>query len=101
MDFALGPGQEIVIAGDPDEETTRKMVAAVHTAFLPNRVLMFRGREDDAGKLAALAPYTENLRPGDRQPTVYLCQDRACRSPITDLEELQRTLDSSKYSSTE
>ena len=94
VDFALGPGQEIVIAGDLDQETARKMVEIVHAAFLPNRVLMFRGSGEDAEKLAALAPFTANLRPGGSQPTVYICEDRACRSPITNLDELQRALGS-------
>jgi uncharacterized protein YyaL (SSP411 family) len=94
VDFALGPNQEIVIAGDLGWETTRNMVDTVHKAFLPNRILMFRGMDEDAGKLGELAPFTATLRPRGNQPTVYLCENHACRAPITNLDELQRVLGS-------
>jgi uncharacterized protein len=92
VEFVLGPNQEIVITGDLAGETTRNMVETVHTAFLPNRVLMFRGMDEDAGKLGELAPFTVNLQPGASQPTVYICENHACRSPITQLDELQQAL---------
>jgi uncharacterized protein len=94
VDFALGPSREIVIAGDLERETTRKMVETIHVAFLPNRVLIFCGRAEDAGRLAALAPFTVDLQPKDAEPTVYICENFACRSPITNREELERVLGS-------
>jgi uncharacterized protein len=92
VDFALGPSKEIVVAGDLGGEPTQKMIETIHTACLPNRVLMYRGRGKDAARLAALAPFTEDLPIGDSLPTVYICENYACRSPITDLEELRAML---------
>jgi len=92
VDFALGPSKEIVIVGDFGGEATQKMIEIVHTAFLPNRVMMYRGRGEEAARLAALAPFTEGLPTGDGQPTVYMCENYACRNPITDLDELRAML---------
>jgi uncharacterized protein YyaL (SSP411 family) len=92
VDFALGPSQEIVLAGDLGQEETRNMVEAVHAAFLPNRVLMYRGIGEAARKLAGVAPFMSDLQPSDGQPTIFICQNYACRSPITALAELKQVL---------
>jgi uncharacterized protein len=92
VDFALGPSREIVITGDLEKESTQKMIEAVHAAFLPNRVLMHLGRAEDVGRLAALAPFAAALAPNDGEPIVYICENFACRSPISDLVELERVL---------
>ena len=92
VDFALGPGQEFIITGDLGQETTQRMVEAIHTPFLPNRVLLHRGQGEEAVKLADLAPFTRDLRAGDGQAAVYLCENFACRNPITKIDELKRAL---------
>jgi uncharacterized protein len=94
VDFALGPSKEIVIAGDLGGEPTQKMIETIHGAYLPNRTLMYRGSGKDAVKLAVLAPFTEDLPTGDNQPTAYICENYACQSPITDLDELMASLTS-------
>ena len=50
VDFALGPGKEIVIAGDLGQEATQRMVATIHRAFSPNRVLMHRGPGEECSE---------------------------------------------------
>ena len=94
MDFALGPSREIVIAGDLERESTRQMVETIHRAFLPNRVLMHCGGSEDAKRLAALAPFIADLQPNDKEPKVYICENYACRSPITNPDELRQALGS-------
>jgi uncharacterized protein len=94
VDFALGPGKEIVIAGDLSEEPMQKMIETLHTAFLPNRVMIYRGKGEEVARLAALAPFTEGLPTGDGRPTVYICEDYTCRTPITDFDELKTILTS-------
>ena len=92
VDFALGPSKEIVIAGDLGLELTQRIVEAVQSAFLPNRVLMHSGSGADEVKVAALVPFIEDLPLGDGQPTVYICEDFACRHPITIIDELKQVL---------
>ena len=92
VDFMLGPSQEIVIAGDPGLEESREMIAFVQRSFLPNKVLLFRAEGDAGRKLLALSPFVGGMRPLNKRPTVYLCENYTCQTPLTDLAALQATL---------
>jgi uncharacterized protein len=95
VDFALGPGLEIAIAGDLDRESTQKMVESLHAPFLPNRVLIHSRKPEEAERLVALAPFAADLQSNNGEPTVFICENYACRIPITNRDELQRVLGSS------
>jgi hypothetical protein len=90
LDFALGPSQEIVIAGDADTPDTREMVRAVQQTFHPNRTLVLRNK-GDAG-IARIAPYVEKLGELDGKPVAHICENFACRQPVTRLDELKSAL---------
>jgi uncharacterized protein YyaL (SSP411 family) len=91
VDFAVGPSQEIVIAGDLESEETQAMVEAVHQAFMPRRVLMLKTSRDGE-RLVALSPFLRDLHPMDGKPTVYICENHACKKPVTSLGELKSVL---------
>lgn len=42
LDFAFGPGREIVIAGERGEETTERMLAFIQTTYHPRTINLFR-----------------------------------------------------------
>ena len=92
VEFALGPAQEIVIAGDPASPVTKEMQAVVQRAFLPNRVLLFKPVGAEGERLAAVCAYAQSLHPVDRQPTAYICENYACQKPITAIDELRQSL---------
>ncbi len=92
VDFMLGPSQEIVIAGDPGLEESREMIAFVQQSFLPNKVLLLRPEGEAGQKLSTLSPFVEGMRPVDKRPTVYLCENYTCKAPLTDLATLKAAL---------
>ncbi len=94
LDFMLGPGQEIVISGDPSLEVTRRMISAVQSKFLPNMVLLLRPPGPDGERLARLAPFVAPMVPKENQPTAYVCQQYACKTPITQIDQLNAVLES-------
>ena len=92
LDFVVGPSKEIVIAGDPQEETARAMIALLQRRFVPNKVVLLR-REGEAGKeLTALSPFVAGMVPVGKKPAVYLCEGYTCRSPLTDVAALKNAL---------
>ena len=96
LDFMVGPAQEIVAAGDPADPLTQEMIAEVHRAFLPNKVLLFLPDEgEERDRLLKAAPFLESFRSLNGRPTIYLCSRFTCRSPITEVKELKRVLDES------
>lgn len=93
VDFALGPGQEIVVAGGRGDERTQALVAVLHRKFHPHRVLLLHEPGGDGAALARLSEYVEPLAPVDGRPAAYVCENFTCRRPITDVEVLRSNID--------
>jgi len=83
LDFALGPSQEIVIAGEAGEPETREFLRAIYSRFIPNKVVALPSE---------LIPFTENQLPVKGKATVYVCKNYVCKFPVTEVSELEQLL---------
>ena len=92
LDFAAGPGREIVIAGEPGAEDTRALVRAVHQTFLPGRVLLLRPAGAAEPEIARLAPYAAAMTAIDGRAAAYVCRNYACELPVVEVGELKELL---------
>jgi uncharacterized protein len=92
LDLALGPAGEIVIAGEPASEEARAMVHAVRRRFLPRQVLLMNS-PGEARVLHAVAPALRAQAPVGGRATAYLCENFACKAPVTDAGSLEALLD--------
>ena len=92
FDFMFGPTQEIVIAGDPSLDSTMDMISAVRSRFLPNKVVLMHQNGPDGKRLEALSPFVEMMVPIKRKATAYVCEQYACKVPVTDAGELEELL---------
>ena len=88
LGFMIGPSQEIVIAGDPGLETTQAMVDIIRSKFLPNKVVLLHPDGSDGKRLVAISPFLREMVSAGNQPTVYVCEQYACQTPIQDGREL-------------
>lgn len=87
VDFLLGPTREIVIVGKPDSTDVKRMAAAVQRPFLPRQVVLFRP-VDGGDEISRLAPYTSELVAESGVATAYVCENFACRLPVTQVDDL-------------
>ncbi|MDG2380698.1 MAG: thioredoxin domain-containing protein [Pirellulaceae bacterium] len=81
LDLYLGPFHELVVIGDPQQSTVASALRDLSGRFLPRSVLACRPVASTKMGTAALDPIfagKESFSP----PTVFLCQDFACRPPI-------------------
>ena len=85
VDFALGPTQEIVIAGDPSADDTRQMVKALHARYLPRAIVLLHSSGAAGKAIERLAPYVAQQGPLRGQATAYICENFICQLPITDV----------------
>ncbi|MDY0039953.1 MAG: thioredoxin domain-containing protein [Desulforhabdus sp.] len=92
VDFAVGPSREIVIVGEAGQEDVRLMVDVLHRPFLPNRVVLLKQGGEAGRRLVELANYLEPLTQVRGEPTVYICENYACRTPITQVEALNSAI---------
>jgi uncharacterized protein len=78
LDLHFSPPRELAVIGSPDSDVARAALAA----FEPNTVVAF-GPSDDV-------PLLQGKGPVGGRPAVYLCENFACRAPITEAGALGR-----------
>ena len=85
LDFGEGPSFEVVIAGHPDADDTQAMLKALHTPYIPNKVVLLRpdGEAEAAAAIVAIAPFTEAQHSRDGAATAYVCRHFQCEQPTT------------------
>ncbi|MFW3146044.1 MAG: thioredoxin domain-containing protein [Thermoplasmatota archaeon] len=88
----LGPSKEIVIAGEPADRKTMRMVEVLRDAYAPHKVVLLKGTGGEARKLEALAPFTADSVMIHGKPTAYVCEGWSCKVPTNDPEMLRDQL---------
>ena len=88
LEFLEGPSFEIVIAGKTGAQDTQAMLDAARRAFLPNRVLLLRPQGAGSGAIAAIAPYTKDMKADGGRATAYVCRNFACAKPVRTVDEM-------------
>jgi len=85
-----GPAEVAVVGAAADPRT-----AALHRAALlmaPPGAVLALGDGDPAGAGPAAVPLLDGRRPVGGSPTVYVCRNFTCRTPLTDPMELREAL---------
>lgn len=85
--FSRGKGSEIVIVGDRNSASVQSFIDKINKSFMPYSVVVVKD-VDEAEALKKLVPYTEGQNMVDDKATAYICENFACRTPITDVNKL-------------
>ena len=91
VDFGIGPSYEVVISGDTRSDDTKKMLLAIRSRFIPKKVIILRPVED-AEEIDSITGFTEYQNSIEGKATAYVCQNHACKSPTTDVDEMLELL---------
>jgi uncharacterized protein YyaL (SSP411 family) len=92
LSFQLGPVRELVIAGDADAEDTKRMLELIRGQFLPNVAVLFHDPGKADSVLYELVPFVKNQAAVKGKATAYVCENYACKKPVTDLREFESLL---------
>ena len=87
VDFALRPGQEVVITGDPDKSDTRQMLEALNLNFAPHKIALVKS-DQNAERLAKFAGFTDGLQLVKGKATAHICSGFACKEPTSDIRDM-------------
>lgn len=82
LDFYLSTPKEIVIIGPRNSPATSDLLRPLYSMWLPNKVVAARD-PDDPAPLSGLKLF-EDRQMINNQPTAYVCQNYACKTPVTD-----------------
>jgi uncharacterized protein YyaL (SSP411 family) len=88
LDFIIGNPKEIVLAGDM--EGLKEMLREIRNRPMPNKVVSYSPTENSV--LSVNLPILEGKIPINKKPTVYICQNYTCKSPVTDMDSLKKQL---------
>ncbi len=72
VDFQLEEPRRVVIAGNPNDAKFKELLAAAHSVYQPNKVIL--------GNVGAVEEFAKTL-PAKNGPVVYLCTGTACQPP--------------------
>ena len=88
LDDFLHPSQEVAIVGDPEDPATQALLAVVRRRYLPHTVVALKrpGAENPL-------PLLEGRGLVNGKPAAYVCENFACKLPVTDVDELSRLLE--------
>jgi len=92
LDFALGPSFEIVIAGKPENDDTHAMLDQIRKNFIPRKIVLLRGTENQSRAITELAPFTKYHEPVQGKATAHVCIDHNCKLPTTDLVMMMKLI---------
>jgi uncharacterized protein len=89
---ALGPSQQVVIAGECDEVGTRAMLGAIRSHYLPFLSIHTLTSSFERAEIVKLASFVEGMAPLEGRATAYTCSGKSCTVPVTDPEKMLELL---------
>ena len=87
LDFFLRPGQEIIIAGEPQANNTQELLSALNLNYTPNKVALVKS-EQNAARLSKFAGYTDGLQIIEGQATAHVCRNGSCTDSTNDMQTM-------------
>ena len=93
LDFIFGPSHEIVIVEGQNGKSSKSIIEAIHRRFVPNKVLLLRPVDGQRDRIAALAPFTKELKSQGDRSVVHICEQQSCQRTVTEVDQIETALD--------
>ena len=89
---SLSKPRQIVIAGERDQHDTRALLRELHTAYLPNKVIILADGAAGQRFLQEKLPELVAMEKLGGRATAYVCENFACQAPVNDPAALRELL---------
>jgi uncharacterized protein YyaL (SSP411 family) len=83
---------QVVIVGERTAPDTTAMLAAVARVYRPFAGVVQFAPDGQQQAVATMLPFVAAMTTRDGRTTAYVCQDFACREPVTSAEALQEQI---------
>jgi hypothetical protein len=94
LELARRPPRTVVLAGHPQADDFRALVAILHERLGPRQTLLLAADNgEDQQWLANRAPHVVGMKRLGGRATAYVCENFTCRRPVTEPGELRRLLE--------
>ena len=90
-EFSISKPKQIVLVGERDAPDMRRLLDALHSRFVPNRIVLLVDRASRQA-VARYLPAVADMTAIGGQATAYVCEDYACQLPTADAAEFGQLL---------
>ena len=88
LDLVLDPSHQVVIAGDPQGQDTRRLVDALRPLFLPGAAVLLHASGRAGRTLEEIVPAVRERVSLEGRAAAYICRDFTCQRPVTEPDRL-------------
>ena len=81
-----------MIVGNIGEGDTDAFIDKIRSYYLPNTVVIVKQGGHQGEELGKLIPFIKEMKRVEGKTTLYVCQDYACKSPTTNMNDLEEIL---------
>jgi len=92
LDFALSAPKEIAIAGAHENDTVKNYLNVIHSHYVPNKVIALVNPDDAPENIGDRVPLLARKGKVDGRAAVYVCENFACKAPVTSEDGLRDAL---------
>ncbi|MFX1380627.1 MAG: thioredoxin domain-containing protein [Promethearchaeota archaeon] len=87
IDFILGPSYSLVVAGNKDNDDTKRLISGIKNEYLPNIVFMLRNTDNEIPDIDEISNFVEFFYNLDNTATAYVCINKTCKPPTHDINQ--------------
>ena len=92
IDYLSGPSYEIIIVDGEKKEGSRELFEIINKHFIPNKIVIYKSEAQDFNQVRELKAFINELHPVNNKPTAYICKNYYCELPVTNKEDLMKSL---------
>ncbi|MGA2267343.1 MAG: thioredoxin domain-containing protein [Bryobacteraceae bacterium] len=86
-EWVAGEPREIILVGDRHGAGALALLRALHSRFVPHRVVMLVDSPESRRTLAARIPSIESMEKIQGRASAYVCRNYTCQLPVTESEK--------------
>lgn len=90
--FAIDSTTEVAIVGKRNDSKVMDMLRIFQQKYKPNTVLVFKPEDEELSQIEKLIPFIKEKKTVNGQAAAYICRERVCQEPVTELETLSDLL---------
>ncbi len=80
----------IIVSLNDNEEQREEIEKIIFQCFIPHKVVIWRRTDDEL--LLGILPHLKDYTPLKNKSTLYICHNRVCQKPLTNLDEMRQAL---------
>ena len=93
LDNYLSTPLDIVVIGKLMSQEVDDILKSIFSKYLPNKTIAFIDSAEPDLDALKLVPLLERKKMVGGKPTVYICKNFTCKTPVTEIEELEKALE--------